>query len=445
MEPQTQASVTTRQPRIFYGWYLVAGSIFTNTILSAAYFQGMSAFSVSIEAHFSWSRSVVGGAMSMRQMESGITSPLVGVLLDKMKPRTLLFWSAIITGLGLIGLGLINGIATFYLAVFVISIGTSGMSHAVTWPVLISRWFRRRLGAATGWAVMGPIFGSPFVILNTSLEETFGWRNIIITYGLIVLLLLTLISAIARERPEPYGLRPDGDPPERDAQGAAIRTVPPVRGMNARGAIHTKEFWLFMGYLSGMFMVNSAFQVHQIFYFVEDTGLTKSEAAVTFTLVFLLSGIGRLGAGYMLDKVDYRLVLAVVAGMLTASMLYLQFVTVTTVTLAMPFVALFGIGFGSVIPTRGTLGSMMFGTRSLGSIVGMLQGGSVAAGVVGPIFMAWVFDVTGDYRASIWVLAFIGTLMIPTAFAMASPRRLSARIRLVERQASASDGSRRRG
>ncbi len=444
LEPQAQASGATRQPRIFYGWYLVAGSIFTNTILSAAYFQGMSAFAVSIEAHFGWSRSVVGGAMSMRQMESGITSPLVGILLDRVKPRTLLFWSAIITGLGMIGLGMINGIATFYLAIFFISIGTSGMSHAVTWPVLISRWFRRRLGAATGWAVMGPIFGSPFVILNTSLEETFGWRNIIITYGLIVLLLLTLISAIARERPEPYGLRPDGDPPERDEQGAPKRTVPQLRGMNAREAMRTKEFWLFMGYLSGMFMVNSAFQVHQIFYFVEDTGLTKSEAAVTFTLVFLLSGIGRLGAGYMLDKVDYRLVLAIVAGMLTASMLYLQFVTVTTVALAMPFVALFGIGFGSVIPTRGTLGSMMFGTRSLGSIVGILQGGSVAAGVLGPIFMAWVFDVTGDYRASIWVLAFIGALMIPTAFAMGSPRRLSARIRLVERRASASDGSRRR-
>lgn len=438
MESRTPASGTTRQPRIFYGWYLVAGSILTNTILSAAYFQGMSAFAVSIEAHFGWSRSVVGGAMSMRQMESGVMSPLVGILLDRFKPRTLLFWSAVTTGLGLVWLGNINGILTFYLAIFVVSIGTSGMSHAVTWPVVIARWFRRRLGLATGLAVMGPIFGSPFVILNTSLEETFGWRSIIVAYGIIVLLLLTLISAIARDRPEPYGLRPDGDPPERDERGAAIRTVPPVRGMSARRAMRTKEFWLFMGYLSGMFMVNSAFQVHQIFYFVEDTGLTKSEAAVTFTLVFLLSGIGRMGAGYMLDKADYRLVLAVVAGMLTASMLYLQFVTVTTVALAMPFVALFGIGFGSVIPTRGTLGSMMFGNRSLGSIVGILQGGSVAAGVLGPIFMAWVFDVTGDYRASIWVLAFIGALMIPTALAMASPRRLSARVRLVERQASAS-------
>ena len=443
LESPTPASGTTTRPRVFYGWYLVVGSIFTNTILSAAYFQGMSAFAVSIEAHFGWSRSVVGGAMSMRQMESGITSPLVGILLDRVKPRTLLFWCAIITGLGFIGLGLVNGILTFYLAIFIISIGTSGMSHAVTWPVLIARWFRRKLGTATGWAVMGPIFGSPFVILNTSLEETFGWRNIIIGYGVIVLVLLTLISAIARDRPEPYGMRPDGDPPERDDKGAAIRTLPPARGMTARSAMRTREFWLFMGYLSGMFMVNSAFQVHQIFYFVEDTGLTKSEAAVTFTLVFLLSGIGRLGAGYMLDKTDYRLVLAVVAGMLTASMLYLQFVTATTVLLAMPFVALFGIGFGSVIPTRGTLGSMMFGTRSLGSIVGLLQGGSVAAGVVGPIFMAWVFDVTGDYRASIWVLAFIGALMIPTAFAMGSPRRLGARIRLVERQTSVAAGERR--
>ena len=45
---------------------------------------------------------------------------------------------------------------------------------------------------------MGPIFGSPFVILNTSLEETFGWRNIIITYGVIVLL---AVDAHQRHRP----------------------------------------------------------------------------------------------------------------------------------------------------------------------------------------------------------------------------------------------------
>ena len=418
-----------RQPRVFFGWYIVAGSILTNSILSAAYFQGLNAFILPIEAHFGWNRAVIGGAMSLRQLESGFISPLVGFLLDRISARAILFWCAIITGAGLILLGRINGVVTFYLAIFLISIGASGMSHAVTWPVVIARWFRRKRGLATGLAVMGPIFGSPFVILNTSLEGAFGWRNILVAYGVIVLVLLTLISAVARERPEDYGLRPDGDPPEESEGNVSGR--PPWRtehGMLLRQAVRTKEFWLFTAYLSGMFMVNSAFQVHQIPYFVQDVGLSPEAAAVTFTLVFTVSGIGRIGAGYMLDKADYRMVLAVVAGMMAVSFAYLEFVTITSVAMTLPFVILFGVGFGCIIPTRGTLGSLMFGTRSLGSIIGLLQGGSVAAGVVGPIFMAVIFDANGNYSVSIWVMVVVCALMAPLAFSMSPPRALRARV-----------------
>ena len=46
-------------------------------------------------------------------------------------------------------------------------------------------------------------------------------------------------------------------------------------------------------------------------------------------------------------------------------------------------VVLFGIGFGSVIPMRGTLGSLMFGTRSLGSVIGLLQGWTGSIEVLG--------------------------------------------------------------
>ena len=62
-----------------------------------------------------------------------------------------------------------NGIVAFFLFFVVISLGASGVSHAVTWPVIISRWFRRNRGLATGLAVTGPIFGSPLVILNTQI------------------------------------------------------------------------------------------------------------------------------------------------------------------------------------------------------------------------------------------------------------------------------------
>jgi cyanate permease len=141
-----------------------------------------------------------------------------------------------------------------------------------------------------------------------------------------------------------------------------------------------------------------------------------------------LSGIGRIGAGYVLDKIDYRIVLATVSAMMAASFAYLQLVTITSVSMTLPFILLFGIGFGSVIPMRGTLGSMMFGTKSLGSIVGLLQGGSVAAGVVGPIFMGIIFDINGNYDIAIWAMILVSALMVPMAFVMSSVRILDARI-----------------
>src|SRR3990170_8347584 len=162
---------------------------------------------------YGWDRWVVSAAMSLRQLESGIVSPAVGFLLDRFSARKLIFWSAVISGVGFIGLGFTTGIVTFFLFFVVISLGASGVSHAVTWPVIISRWFRRNRGLATGLAVTGPIFGSPFVILNTQIEEAYGWRVVLFGYGILILVGITLLSMLVRDRAEPYGFSPAGATP----------------------------------------------------------------------------------------------------------------------------------------------------------------------------------------------------------------------------------------
>ena len=419
-----------RRPRVFFGWYIVAGSILTNALLSAAYFQGFSALFLPIERHFGWNRSVISAAMSLRQLESGIVSPAVGFLLDKVSARWILRVSAVLVSAGLIGLGLSTNIVMFFGSFIVVSLGASGASHAVTWPVVLARWFRRKRGIAMGVAVLGPIFGSPFVIVNTSLEESYGWRAVLVGWGLITLVLISLISAVARERPEAYGLRPDGDPaPDRETAlppGGAGRRHDP--GLRLHDVVRTRDFWLLMGYLGGVFAVNSGFQVHHIPYFVQDIGLSPQGAAVSLTLVFVISGIGRIGAGYLLDRSDYRFLLAGVAAMMALSFVYLQLVDVRSVLGTLPFVALFGVGLGSIIPLRGALGSVMFGTRAIGPVVGLLQGGAVAAGVAGPLFMGIVFDLSGSYRIAIWALVATGGLMVPLTLLMASPAALARRL-----------------
>ena len=426
----TEKSVKKRR-RIFFGWYMVAASIVTNTIFSAAYFQGFGVLILPIERTFGWDRWVVSAAMSLRQLESGVISPAVGFLLDRFSARKLIFWSAVISGVGFIGLSFTKGIVTFFLSFVVISLGASGVSHAVTWPVIISRWFRRNRGLATGLAVTGPIFGSPIVILNTQIEAAHGWRVVLLGYGALVLVGVTLLSMLVRDRPEPYGLRPDGDPLEEGAAtenptGSSLHRTD--AGLTLRAVFRTKEFWLFTSYLSGTFAVNSAVQGHMIPYFQQDIGLTAAWAAVVMSMVFVISGIGRIGGGYLLDRMDYRLDLAVVAAMMGIGLLYLQVVTVKTVWAMLPFALMFGVSFGCLVPMRGAVGSIMFGTRSIGKVLGLLQGGPIAAGVVGPFVMGMIFDLHGNYSMGIWGLIVISALMMPLSLAMASPAELAKRI-----------------
>jgi len=226
-------------------------------------------------------------------------------------------------------------------------------------------------------------------------------------------------------------LRPDGDPPQESTTIGAFADAAARRvdtGLMLREVLRTKEFWLFASYLSGTFIINSAIQVHMIPYFQQDIGLSAAWAAVVMSMVYITSGIGRIGGGYLLDRIDYRHVLAAVAAMMAFSLLYLQLVTVKSLWATVPFALLFGISLGCLVPMRGAVGAIMFGTRAIGGVLGLLQGWSIAAGVIGPLVMGLIFDLNGNYSAAIWGLVAIGALMVPLSLAMASPAELTTRI-----------------
>jgi MFS family permease len=129
-----------------------------------------------------------------------------------------------------------------------------------------------------------------------------------------------------------------------------------------------------------------------------------------------------------LDKIDYRFVLAVVAAMMGFALLYLQLVDVNSVAATLPFAVMFGVSFGCLVPMRGAVGSIMFGTRAIGRVIGILQGAPIAAGVIGPMVMGIIFDLDGSYSVAIWGLIVISALMVPLSLAMASPAELAKRI-----------------
>jgi MFS family permease len=406
--------IVARRPRIFYGWYIVAASVAVNFYLSVAFFQGFQVFFLPIVREFGWSRAVTSGAFSLRQLESGFLAPVAGFLVDRWGPRPVILIGVALGGVGLILLSFINSLWTFYAAFLIAALGTTGASHGVSWPVAVANWFRRLRGRAMGIAMLGPVVGGPFIIVAAVLEEALGWRGALRMFGVGLLAMGLPISLVARSSPYDYGQLPDGDreAPTDDA-GEPIRWAGADSAQLSPGqALRTRAFWVMTALFGAQFMGISGLMVHLI-PLLERVDYGTTEAAGIVGLVFLLSGIGRIGAGAMADIVDYRVLIAGLFALQSIALAFLPAIGPSDYVLVGAFALLFGVGFGGTIPLRPFLIARLFGERSLGSIQGLVQGVAVGSGVVGPIFYGWVYDVRGSYDIAIYASLAVVALTAP--------------------------------
>ena len=447
------APETQRRPRIFYGWYLVAASFTCNAFTSGAYWQGFQVFFLPILREFGWSRAALSGAFALRQIETGAFAPVLGFVVDRIGPKPVIIFGAVLLGIGMVLISFTFSIWSFYLFFMVASIGASGTSHAIGWTVVIVRWFRRLRGTALGIGVSGPIFTGVVLFVLAWLVGEVGWRWTIRGTGVALILIIVPLAMLIRMNPLQHGWLPDGDRPRdpgepasfpedpeagREARRARRAALEDDQGVTAGVALRTRTFWIVSLLFMAMFLGTSAIQVHQVPLF-ESKGFSTTEAAVTVSLVFLLSGVGRIGAGFLADLLEIRYVLALMVGMQAFSWLYLFLYGTTALWASVPFTIFYGIAFGAMVSVRPVLLAQLFGTRALGSLAGMLQATALMSGTVGPVYMGWIFDINESYDVAVFTFIVTTAVALPVAWAIrpaGSPaerrrraRRLGARMR----------------
>src|SRR5437868_3163233 len=87
-------------PSARHSWLLLAASFIT-FMVSAACMQSYAVFLVAFIETFGWSRGQSSIAYSVSQLISGVTSPLVGVLVDRLGPARLVLIGGALLALGL--------------------------------------------------------------------------------------------------------------------------------------------------------------------------------------------------------------------------------------------------------------------------------------------------------------------------------------------------------
>jgi len=366
---------------------------------------------LSILRDFGVSRTVLSGAFSLRQIESGFLSPLVGYLVDRVSARKVIVVGAILAGLGLILTGLSTNIWFFYLAFILMSAGVSGASHGVSWSVMVARWFTRQRGRATSLAYMGGAFGGPGVILVASLLESVGWRSSVIILGVGLWIVCIPLALVARSRPQDYGLQPDGDVvAETETNQNTGSSIKLSSSITLKQAVKSRYFWALVAILGTQHVSMGGIQAHQIAYF-EDIGFSTTRAASTVAISFTISAVGRLVVGVLTDWTDWRRVfIAIIIGQIISLLILAN---ISTYWHAVVFSLILGFSHGMMVPIRPIIGGRLFGTNNLGSIWGTIDGAVVATGVVGPVYLGWTFDTFNTYIPAYYILSVVLFTAIP--------------------------------
>ena len=219
----------------FYGWIIVAVTFVTMGIgVNARTFFSL-LFSPIID-EFGWPRGMTAGAFSFGFVMSAIFSPMIGRLMDRTGPRTVMELGVVMMAGGLLLAPLTSQPWHLYLTIgFLVGAGSVCLGYSGQ-SLFLPNWFVRKRGLAVGIAFAGVGIGSITLLpWMQMLIEQAGWRTACWTLGLLLLVVLAPINLLLRKRPQDMGLQPDGDAaPAANAERARTWSITPGRRSTGR-------------------------------------------------------------------------------------------------------------------------------------------------------------------------------------------------------------------
>ncbi len=412
----------------FYGWIVVAVTFVTMGIGVNARTSFSLLFSPIID-EFGWPRGVTAGAFSFGFVMSAILSPLIGKLMDRTGPRTVMETGVILMAAGFLLAPLTSEPWHLYLTIgLLVGAGSVCMGYSGQ-SLFLPNWFVRKRGLAIGIAFAGVGVGSITLLpwMQTLIERD-GWRASCWTLGLLILITLAPINLLLRKHPHDLGLQPDGDAASAAGTARASNVIDHAWAAidwTLPRALRTRRFWwLALAYFGALYAWY-AVQIHQTKYLTE-IGFSSNVAAWALGFVSLIGIPGQIWLGHLSDRIGREWIWSIsclgFAGCYLL-LIALEHAPSSLLLYLMVIVQGFlGYGMTSII---GAVAMEIFEGKHFGSIYGTLTLSALAGGAAGPWVTGALYDRLTTYTPAFW-LGVAVSLVSVFAIWMASPRKIRA-------------------
>lgn len=404
---------------VFYGWYIAIACALLMFVGVGVGYYGLPVFLGALEDKHGWSNTQVSVAPAIYFTVSGLTSVVVGPMIDRRGPLAFMTVGMVLNGVSATFIGLVDQLWLLYLVYFVFAVAF-GMSAGVAVNAIMTRWFVRRRALAMSVSSTGVSLGG--VILSpvaSRLIDVGGLELATPVLGALVLVVgLPVVLGVIVFDPAHMNLPPDGDPTPI-TPSTTVSVANQYRTWKRKEAMRTIGFWsIFIAFLL-VLVAQTGYIIHQVS-FLEDRLGSRSEAAFTLSVTALGSILARLVVGIFADGVDKRLLtfgLFVVQATAILLIVYIDNVLSTWV-----LTLIFGFTIGNVYMMQSLLVGEIFGMLSFGSIFGLISmAGQVGSGL-GPIGVGFLHDQTDGYTIPFTVTAAV-TYAAAVAILFARPSR----------------------
>jgi MFS family permease len=403
-------------------WMLLAGSFAAFTV-GAGLMHSYAVFLVAFIQAFAWSRAETSIPYSVSQLVAGVSSPLVGAMVDRLGPQRLLLLGSFFLILGLIASAHISALwQIIVLYGVVMTFGANCLGLVVFVPILSRRFVRRRgmaisvVQSANGFAraVSAPLV--QFLI------SSWGWRETyLIQAGFMAVMVVPLAAMLRRgEPPSPASTESSGAVPASTAPTTAL-----APGWTLAEAARTPHFWLlFAVYLFtglGSFLVS----LHQLAFAV-DRGFDKLYAAEVLGMGSFLAIIGTILTGSLSDYIGREWAGILAYGVSIFGVICALFITnAHQGWLLWVFACCFGLTWGARGPALTAKTADLFPGRQLGTILGVITIGTGIGSAAGSWAAGWIFDLSGSYELAfiLSILSYAGGCVAFWALRRPSARR----------------------
>jgi len=340
-----------------------------------------------------WSRGFVFLGFTVALLVMGVVSNTVGRAIDRHGARALMTLGTLLVSVGLFALAHVRSEPT-YLAVWAfLGLGMRLCLYDAAFAALVQVAPSRGRQAISYLTLFGAFASSVFWVVGHALEEHVGWRQTLVLFALInlvVCLPLHWLGLARREAAEgapaaptrPAAASPDGPPLEGRARSVAVVLFALIMSLN--------------GFVFGVVSV-------QLVPLLEAAGLATALAV----WVASLKGVAQFG-GRVVEIVFGRNLRAITVGRIAIGVLPPSLLLLLTGTGNLPMVVAFtllmGASQGVITIVRGAVPLALFGAKGYGAVLGLIGTPVLVVNAASPAVFGWIVDHWGWRTARVSLL-----------------------------------------